>query len=351
MSKLTKNLFFSQKGIRNINVLSSHSLFKGNQSFFSTKKIGPKKDYYAILGVSKTASLEEIKKAYRTMAKKYHPDVNSKQDTSENTVLKMEKFRDIAEAYAVLSNGYSKQKYDTTYAPNPSAVYNASKMQAMNESAQQRDYSGNTPKAPYEHGSYADFKMMKHKEWQKTFNFDHLGNFKGGVPQPNKGKTRGSSLGVPGDAYDAYHHNEEFVDNPIIKPIENLQSITHKHFNAERKIQNQRFRPYFNIQERKSDEQYFQSDEYRNTMRFPLFLMISLLGFFLTKRILHDNNYINLKDHIENLKAHEVEVRGPLLLEAHKFKETKKFLTRKEYHKWLLNDLRVFHEAPETQEE
>ena len=61
------------------------------------------KDYYAILGVSKDASSEEIKKAYRNLSKKYHPDVNP--DGGE-------KFKEIAEAYDVLSNPEKKQRFD-----------------------------------------------------------------------------------------------------------------------------------------------------------------------------------------------------------------------------------------------
>ena len=64
------------------------------------------KDYYAVLGVKPDASEEEIKKAYRRMAVKYHPDKNPGNQEAE------ERFKDAAEAYSVLSNAEKKREYD-----------------------------------------------------------------------------------------------------------------------------------------------------------------------------------------------------------------------------------------------
>ena len=65
-----------------------------------------KRDYYDVLGVSKSASASEIKKAYRKLAIKYHPDKNPDDKKAE------EKFKEAAEAYEVLSNAEKKQRYD-----------------------------------------------------------------------------------------------------------------------------------------------------------------------------------------------------------------------------------------------
>lgn len=65
-----------------------------------------KRDYYEVLGVSKNATADEIKKAYRKLAIKYHPDKNPDDKAAE------EKFKEAAEAYEVLSNDEKRQKYD-----------------------------------------------------------------------------------------------------------------------------------------------------------------------------------------------------------------------------------------------
>jgi len=65
-----------------------------------------KRDYYEILGINKNASKDEIKKAYRQMAMKYHPDKNPDNKEAE------EKFKEAAEAYEVLSNEDKKARYD-----------------------------------------------------------------------------------------------------------------------------------------------------------------------------------------------------------------------------------------------
>src|ERR1700752_2054474 len=64
------------------------------------------RDYYDVLGLARTATDDEIKKAYRTLARKYHPDINPGDKTAE------EKFKELNEAYEVLSDPEKRQRYD-----------------------------------------------------------------------------------------------------------------------------------------------------------------------------------------------------------------------------------------------
>src|SRR6267378_32803 len=65
-----------------------------------------KQDYYEVLGVSRTATDQEIKSAYRRLAIRHHPDKNPNDAAAE------EKFKEAAEAYAVLSDGEQRRRYD-----------------------------------------------------------------------------------------------------------------------------------------------------------------------------------------------------------------------------------------------
>src|ERR671927_1042480 len=70
------------------------------------------KDYYATLGVDKNASADEIKKSYRKLARKYHPDVSKEKDAKE-------KFQEVSEAYETLKDPEKRAAYDQLGSYNP----------------------------------------------------------------------------------------------------------------------------------------------------------------------------------------------------------------------------------------
>ena len=103
-------------------------------------------DYYKILGISKSASDKDIKKAYRKLARKYHPDLNP------NDVAAETKFKEVNEANEVLSNSENRKKYDK-YGENwqQGEEYEKAQKQQYQRNAQHQNSS------QYTDGSFSDF--------------------------------------------------------------------------------------------------------------------------------------------------------------------------------------------------
>ena len=105
-------------------------------------------DYYKLLGVEKTASVSEIKKAYRKLARKYHPDVNPNNPDAE------QKFKEINEAHEVLSDAENRKKYDAYGKDWKNAeAFEQAKQQRQSQS-QSRQYQGG---GDFSEGDYSDF--------------------------------------------------------------------------------------------------------------------------------------------------------------------------------------------------
>lgn len=128
------------------------------------------KDYYKILGVEKSSSQDEIKKAYRKLAKKHHPDLNPNDNGAQ------EKFKEINEAYEVLSDEEKKRRYDTF-----GSGYNFTNGQHFDPSQYGFDNFGNGYSYTYttSGGDFSDFFNM----------------FFGGGNQRTNGRTAGFDLG------------------------------------------------------------------------------------------------------------------------------------------------------------
>ena len=99
-------------------------------------------DYYKILGIDKKASQDEVKKAYRKLARKYHPDVNADNKEAQK------KFQEVNEANEVLSDPEKRKKYDE-YGEN---WQHADQFEQAKRSGSQRQYSGGTN--PFEGSSF-----------------------------------------------------------------------------------------------------------------------------------------------------------------------------------------------------
>ncbi|MDX2063331.1 MAG: J domain-containing protein [Bacteroidia bacterium] len=129
-------------------------------------------DYYQVLGVSKSASAEEIKKAYRKKAQQYHPDLNPNNPQAEA------RFKEITEAYEVLGNPESRQKYD---------------LLGKNWKQYENAGSGFGGGSPFGGGAGGDGGIFDgFSDFFRTF-------FSGGDPESPLRKPRGGNAGGPGD--------------------------------------------------------------------------------------------------------------------------------------------------------
>ena len=128
------------------------------------------KDYYALLGVSRTASTDEIKQSFRKLARKYHPDVNPGDKGAEA------KFKEVSEAYEVLSDPDKRKKYDQ-----------------FGQYWQQADRAGG-PAYCAGPGDFGGFDFSAYGSFDEFIN-ELLGRFSGGTPG---GRTRGYSYGGGG---------------------------------------------------------------------------------------------------------------------------------------------------------
>ena len=161
------------------------------------------KDYYKVLGVSKNATQDEIKKSYRKLAVKYHPDKNQGDKASE------ERFKEIGEAYEVLKDPETRKKYDKLGAnwkqyehagAEGGFDYNQWAQQQGGERRSYKQYSG----ADFEGADFSDF-----------FNAFFGGGFGGGARYadmrdiPRKGQDYQADLTI--SLADAYRGSEAML--------------------------------------------------------------------------------------------------------------------------------------------
>src|ERR1051325_1617005 len=107
------------------------------------------RDYYQILGVARNASVDDIRKAYRKLARKYHPDINPGDKSAE------EKFKEISVAYEVLSDADKRKLYDEFGEQGLSAGFDPEKARAYQQWQEQSAQTGGSFR--FEHGDTGDF--------------------------------------------------------------------------------------------------------------------------------------------------------------------------------------------------
>src|ERR1041385_779603 len=96
----------------------------------------PERDYYSILGLQRSASRDDIRKAYRKLARKYHPDINPGNKEAE------EKFKDVSVAYEVLSDPKKRKLYDEFGEAGLASGFDAEKARSYQQWREQSSRAG-----------------------------------------------------------------------------------------------------------------------------------------------------------------------------------------------------------------
>jgi len=155
------------------------------------------KDFYKILGVSKDASEADIKKAYRKLARKHHPDTNAGSAASEKT------FKDVSEAYSVLSSKEDREQYDAIRAMGGGARFSAGGTPGQGGSTGFEDVFGDLfggarggARGGSRGGSQGFNGQGLPPEFADLFGGGGGGGFGGYQPQPTKGADRTASTSI-----------------------------------------------------------------------------------------------------------------------------------------------------------
>ena len=297
-------------------------------------------DYYAVLGLERNASPQQIKEAYRALAMKFHPDVNT---TGETHTPNADRFREIAEAYAVLSIPENKMSYDLTYNKNQEAIFSSVKSETMEKNRKMRDKTGHVPDPEPMRGSYAEFRMKSLEKEREKYNVNHLGYYNGGLPVKGNERTRKGALGPVGAVHskDLHNYYERFDrDSYEVSPTDAADFKVNKH--------GERY-------EITKEKQYFKLEEdpewtsVRNR-GFSTIIILSIIGYWFAKNV-----YLREKfrwhqaerhpDNLSSAPAHHFVNRGGVLLKKEFVGFEKYFKNDKQLSQWYS---KVYPDVPES---
>ena len=280
--------------------------------FTAVAQASLEKDYYTILDIPSHATQEDIKEAYRALAKKHHPDVRSTGGDSSNYDPDVEKFRDVVEAYGILSVKESRAAFDLTRKKNPHLYKAMSEEQLdMMFSRDGRDKRGLSPKSKPVRGSYAEQRINELRKERAKYNVNDLGYYNGGVPRAHRGSVRGDALDVPGGFHSPSIHNFMDFNHADSYRVTSEDAIKFKHYMGTDKNDFQRTMPGFPM--------YYDTDFNYAKDRDFWFKLILLMGasIYAGKRYQLESDRARMTARMEgykNMPGHHFHNRGGVVV-------------------------------------
>lgn len=259
----------------------------------------------------------------------YHPDVNT---TGDNYQPDADRFREIAEAYAVLSVPETKMEYDLNHTKLDKYVYKEARSAAMEANRKMRDRTGRAPAPKPMRGSYAEHRMKVLEKEREKHNVNHLGYYKGGIPQKFCGSVRKNSDGAPGAFHDPNMHNEDFYlerESIEVTPKTADQFRKYQAPDAETRRRNH---PYYRLVE---DPNW----TYVKNRTFATVIMLGFVGYVIAKRIyVREKQRAHMSarqpDALANAPAHHFVNKGGVLVQKEVIGFARYFKNDKELTDW-----------------